>query len=51
MNKEKKMINRPLKKSAEELQQWMHFKKRGHVVPHKKGKGSYKRNKKISFDF
>ena len=51
MSEKKERINRPLKKSPEELAEWLHFKKRGHVVPHKKGKGSYKRNKKIMFDF
>ena len=31
------------KMSAEELQQFLHFKKRGFSVPPKKGKGSYNR--------
>ena len=33
------------KMSAEELQMYMHFKKRGFSVPSKKGKGSYNRKK------
>lgn len=37
------------KMSPEELQMYMHFKKRGFFVPPKKGKGSYdrKRGKKV----
>ncbi len=37
------------KMNAEELQMYMHFKKRGFSVPPKKGKGSYdrKRGKKV----
>lgn len=31
------------KMNAEELQMYMHFKKRGFSVPPKKGKGSYNR--------
>ena len=31
------------KMSAEELQQFLHFKKRGFSIPPKKGKGSYNR--------
>jgi hypothetical protein len=33
------------KMSAEELQMYMHFKKRGFSVPPKKGKGSYDRKR------
>ena len=33
------------KMSADELQMYMHFKKRGFSVPAKKGKGSYNRRK------
>ena len=33
------------KMSPEELELFMHFKKRGSVVPAKKGKGSYNRKK------
>jgi hypothetical protein len=38
------------KMSPEELQQFLHFKKRGFSVPSKKGKGSYNRKeaKKIN---
>jgi stalled ribosome alternative rescue factor ArfA len=37
---------RMFKKEGEELQQYLHFRKRGSKVQNKKGKGSYKRNKK-----
>jgi stalled ribosome alternative rescue factor ArfA len=37
---------RMFKKEGEELQQYLHFRKRGSVVKNKKGKGSYKREKK-----
>jgi len=33
------------KMEAEELQMYLHFKKRGGKVPSKKGKGSYDRQK------
>lgn len=33
------------KKTGEELQQFLAFRKRAFSVPHKKGKGSYDRNK------
>lgn len=33
------------KMSSDELQMFLHFKKRGAVVPAKKGKGSYDRKK------
>lgn len=33
------------KMSPEELQQFLHFKKRGFSIPSKKGKGSYNRKK------
>lgn len=42
------MDKRILKKEGEELQQYLAFKRRGSVVKNKKGKGSYKRNKKVS---
>ena len=42
---EKRVDNRIYKKSGEELQQWMHFRKRGSVTKNKKGKGSYNRQK------
>ena len=34
-----------LKMSDEELQMYLHFKKRGFKVPAKKGRGSYNRKK------
>lgn len=37
---------RMLKKSSEELQMYLIFKRKHGVVPSKKGKGSYKRNSK-----
>lgn len=36
-----------IKKSPEELREWLAFKRKGFSVPAKKGKGSYKRKKKI----
>lgn len=47
---EKKMYKEARKKNSEELQQYLHFKKRGFVIENKKGKGSYKRNKKVGDD-
>ena len=41
MNKELKPYRQ--KMTAEELQMYLHFKKRGSKVPAKKGKGSYNR--------
>jgi len=38
------------KMSPDELQEYLHFKKRSFIVPNKKGKGSYKRQKQ-KFDF
>lgn len=40
------MDKRMLKKSPEELQEWLKFRRRGFAVPPKKGKGSYKRKLK-----
>ena len=37
---------RIFKKSSEELQLYLHFKKRGFRLENKKGKGSYKRHPK-----
>lgn len=34
---------RQFKKTGEELQQYLHFRKRGHVNRNRKGKGSYNR--------
>lgn len=50
MSKKKKntIDRRIFKKEGEELQQYLHFRKRGSVVTNKKGKGAYKRNKKVS---
>ena len=44
--KTKEIDRRIFKKEGEELQQYLHFRKRGSTVQNKKGKGSYKRNKK-----
>lgn len=41
----KKIDKRAYKKTGEELQQYLHFRKRGSVVQNKKGKGSYNRKK------
>lgn len=46
MKKETTLDKRIFKKSPEELQLYMHFKKRGFVIENKKGKGSYKRKPK-----
>ena len=42
-NSEKKFDKRIFKKSPEELERYMMFKRRGSVVESKKGKGSYTR--------
>lgn len=44
--KEKKFDKRFLKKSPEELEQYLQFKRRGFYIENKKGKGSYKRHSK-----
>jgi hypothetical protein len=41
----KKIDRRCFKKEGEELQQYLHFRKRGSVVENKKGKGAYNRQK------
>lgn len=41
----KKIDKRIYKKTGEELQQYLHFRKRGSVAENKKGKGSYNRQK------
>ena len=41
-----KIDKRMFKKSPEELQQYLHFKKRGFCIENKKGKGSYSRKQK-----
>lgn len=40
------MGNEWKKKTAEEIQEWLKFRRHGYVVPSKKGKGSYKRHPK-----
>ena len=45
-NNKQTIDHRMFKKEGEELQQYLHFRKRGSVVQNKKGKGSYKREKK-----
>lgn len=40
------MDKRLFKMKPEELQMFLHFKKRGFKIENKKGKGSYKRNPK-----
>ena len=40
------MDKRMFKKSPEELQEYLKFKRRKGIVPNKKGKGSYKRKNK-----
>lgn len=43
------MNKKALKKSPEELQEYLKFKRRGFAVPTKKGKGArYSRKKKIN---
>ena len=44
--KKDKVDKRMFKKSPEELQQYLHFKKRGFAVDNKKGKRSYSRKTK-----
>ena len=44
--KQEKFDKRIFKKSPEELEQYMMFKRRGSVVESKKGKGSFKRKPK-----
>ena len=45
MKKQEKLDRRVFKKEGEELQQYLHFRRRGSVVENKKGKGSYNRQK------
>lgn len=40
------MDKKMFKKSGEELQLYLHFKKRGFALKNKKGKGSYNRKQK-----
>lgn len=45
----KRKINKSMfKMSEEELQEYLHFKKRCFIVPNKKGKGSFRRKQKHS---
>ena len=44
--KQEKLDKRIFKKSPEELQQYMIFKKHGFIVENRKGKGSFKRKPK-----
>ena len=46
MKKEASIDKRIFKKSPEELQLYMYFKKRGFKIENKKGKGSYVRRPK-----
>lgn len=46
-----KFDKRMFKKSPEELEQYMMFKKRGSSVKPKKGKGSFKRREKYSYKY
>ena len=43
--KKEKIDRRMFKKEGEELQQYLHFRKRGGTVKPKKGKGSFDRKK------
>ena len=47
---EKKIDKRIFKKSPEELEQYMQFKRRGSRIEAKKGKGSYNRKQKHKND-
>lgn len=46
MKTEEKIDKRIFKKSPEELQLYLHFKKRGFKIENKKGKGSYQHKPK-----
>lgn len=49
MKGSKNMFNKKqLKKSPKELQEYLKFKRRGFLVPSKKGKSSYKRKDKYN---
>ena len=49
--KKDKVDKRMFKKTPEELEQYLHFKKRGFAVNNKKGKGSYSRKTKHKTGF
>lgn len=42
----KKIYKQAMKKTGDELQEWLQFKRRGSSVQAKKGKGSYSRKQK-----
>ena len=44
--KNKKLDKSMFKMTAEELQQWLHFRKAGSKIENRRGKGSYKRKPK-----
>lgn len=48
-----KEIKQANKKSADELQMYLYFKRRGFIAPAKKGKGAYRRKAKYKdcFEF
>ena len=48
-----KEVKQANKKSADELQQYLYFRRRGFITPAKKGKGAYRRTTKHkeSFEF
>lgn len=45
---EQKFDKRILKMTPQELEQHLHFRKKGFVIQNKKGKGSYKRKDKYN---
>lgn len=50
MGKEK-TNNSQWKMEGDELQDFLHFRKRGFILPNKKGKGSYNRKEKHKQDY
>lgn len=42
----KKIYKQAMKKTGDELQEWLQFRRRGSSVQAKKGKGSYSRKQK-----
>ena len=46
--KKKKFDKSNFKMTAEQLEQWLHFRKAGSRIENKKGKGSYKRKSKYN---
>jgi stalled ribosome alternative rescue factor ArfA len=49
--KKQKLDKRIFKKSPEELEQYLHFKRRGFTLENKRGKGSYSRKEKHKNDY